>query len=386
MNDKLPNSFIDLSILKADDNRNLYSSNKCDARESIRQYRARVKERMADKDKCSTPWGEWEEVKHGLYRLSSTLDNRLIDTELCMPFVSSDEAFHENGSIQNSKSSLGRSCHRDMSIAFLKDMMLPSGGKDPYTSPLLTLKIPAYSSSYEGESIRKEYEGCIEYPLYQALIRAWKHPFPVLRELQRLIDEAAAKLRNDQIKTGTMTISIKDLISDESPLIVDNAPSQNYFINLETIARLCSDDADVVNNSKAWVFFALQTCLTGLPANGLTPHGDLDPNHERPLSPSGHKFDPIYAIISGLWSLGFCDEYEIHLSLDHPNPAMRGLYIAATVGQKTQYYFDKHGDETLSDPPKSPYYVNALKAALEQVSAVSIFDQVLKQSMEDTRI
>ena len=140
---------------------------------------------------------------------------------------------------------------------------------------------------------------------------------------------------------------------------------QHFFIDLRTLALLSSNfpiGHKVLE--KAWLFWSIMASLSGLPCAVLSPHGHMDPKH--PLSPCNLRFDPIFAVLYGMWSLGVSDEFRITLSLDHPVRSLRGAYLTFRTGGpgnakilrllKEESVTEQLGHPTLGDvkaePPK----------------------------------
>lgn len=308
-------------------------------RVAIRDYRHMVRLKMA-KEPCGvTPWGVWEKKNDGLYKMTSSLNNRFLDTELSAPFLSQNEATKKAyDSMQD-----GRGITVSQSIAARQECRIAA-----QTFAIAAIchqkRMPIVSSRNTtlmrvkvckaGNDATDELSYCYNYAeakLSEALNEkgdVFKNT--LLRHLSRkaLCESERAAAQRDYFWAHP---AMDDIIGSSLRQYIGRK-TQRVFIDLPTLALMSSNFlsttstvSSVKKAAEAWVFWVLLSSMAGIPASVLSPHGKVDPQY--PLSPSGVRFDPIFVILNGMWSLGAADGFEIVLTLDHPDKSRRGVYM-----------------------------------------------------------
>jgi hypothetical protein len=328
-----PAELIDLSITKKMLWQFLFKGEENRMRRiAIRDYRHAVRCKMfAQPNGRVTPWGVWEVEKKGLYQMHSSLNNRFIDTELAAPFVPMGDMekiytrMEEHEGILISESLPAREAVREEARRFLMGVLSARyknqsfvRSDDVLIQALITPADKVKALEYANDTADRE------------LVWACNQRYNCANHFIYAL--AGAKIRQIWREKPNahefVQLSVDDLIPKkiESNIHFATGSSQWFFINTETLAMLSQN---FINNDKAreqaWLFFSSMASMAGLPCAIMSPHGHMDGTH--PLSPANRRFDPIFAVLYGMWAMECADSFDIHLALDHPVRGLRGVYM-----------------------------------------------------------
>ena len=347
-------------------------------RKLIQRYKKSVKANLDaevlidDIPKTITPWGAWfeHEGKDGVYSLTSTLNNRVLDGLLGYPQTPDDEEIRTR----------------------------VNGGSGPHLSWSLELRRLARKNSWDrlSEAIFDNQNGRLDvevWPCYpsptEMAIRKTKggvnHNIsfalndrlderPIWQKKNKMLFHSVGdklmpplggekEFRKERVSFGVEkkhldTLSLgrygflrhhdPDYYADEVFDYEENPLQQKLFIDLQTLAFLSLDtpprfpiqepyqDQNTITfvNHRLeyeghWQVFLISLALSGLPSSLTEFDQIVEP--KRTLGPSGCKCDPIATIVHAMWAAGAADDFQIILSLNHPDPKKRGAYFTFTL-------------------------------------------------------
>lgn len=338
-------------------------------RTAIRDYRHNVRCKMfAQPTGAITPWGVWEaapEGRAGLYRLNSSLNNRFLDTELAAPFIPGDkyreiyDRMNDDGGIRVEESLPARTLVRDTGRKHLmRTLHLPEKVSHP-AEPMIRVRAvsPTRFDLLDYTNGRADRE--LAYGVNEVSLLS--NRLLLQHASRKVLDAKKLAITSKHADPNNFDFWIELCCDDIMPLdLTFHAPCEQwFFIDLPTLATMsCNFAIKDPLMERVWLYWSTMAGLAGLPAAVLTQHGKMEPKH--PLSPCNMRLDPIFTVLYGMWALGAADEFNIHLSLNHPVRGLRGAYIDFSLGGGgNRLLYDVVNESSLSEQLRHPVFGDA---------------------------